>query len=576
MVEHFFKNNSRILTRPQKSIISAATIIMVMVAASRFLGLLRNRILAYYFSAELLSVYFAAFRLPEIVFEVLVFGTLASAFIPIFTTYLTSDKKEAWRVASISINIAFLIFLFFAVLIFFLAKPLYQVIVPGFSPAQLAKTIVLARILILAQGFFLLSYFSTAILESLKRFLVPAIAPLFYNLGIILGTVFLTGKLDILAPAVGAVIGALMHFLVQLPLVFHLGFRPQWQLNFRHPGVKKIAGLAFPRMAELSFMQIGKSLELFLATIIGPAAYTYLTFANALQLLPVSLFGISIAKASLPNLSYQTKQPQEFKTTFVSSFNQILYLTFPCAVFLAVLRIPAVRLFFGAPRFDWPATIQTSFALSAFCLGIVPQSLVLLLNRTFYALHDTLTPMVVSILSLLLNAFLGLVLVLVYKFPVWGLAFSSSLASIFQMAVLLFFIHKKRISFSKKEFLLPFLKIASASFLSGGIMYIVLRILDRSAWDKSLSFLGKFGLVLPISLNFFVLDTRYTLNLIVVTFMVGILGMVVYLLLSWLLKIKEFYVLLKLFSVIEKFGLFPPRFLKKRESITIDGSSRIE
>jgi putative peptidoglycan lipid II flippase len=577
MKKNFLKANSRILTRPQRSILSAAAVIMIMLAASRFLGLVRNRILAHYFSAGSLAVYFAAFRLPEMAFEILVFGTLTSAFIPVFTSYLSREKeKEAWRVASAGLNITFLVFVLFAILIFLFTKPLYKIIVPGFSLFQLEKTVILARVLIFAQGFFLLSYFSTAILESLKRFLIPAVAPLFYNLGIILGTIFLSQKAGIIAPAIGAVFGAFMHLLIQLPLVFHLGFKIQKYLGFSHPGVKKIGRLALPRIIELSFLQVSKSFELFLASLVSPAAYTYLTFANSLQLFPVSLFGASLAKASLPTLSYQSRQIEKFKNTLLSSFNQILFLTLPFSVFLAVLRIPAVRLLFGAPRFDWIATVQTGFALSAFCLAIPPQALIFLLNRSFYALHDTLTPMIVSIITLFLNVALGAAMILVFKFPAWGLALAFSLASFFQFSTLVLFIFKKNLGFSLKDFFSPFIKVLSASFLSGGIMYVALKILDRSAWDKRLSFLGKLGLALPTSFDLFVLDTRYTFNLLIVTFLVSLLGGVIYLFLAWRLKIKEFFVFLKLLGKIEELIPFSQRFLKKQEAITIGDSSQIE
>jgi putative peptidoglycan lipid II flippase len=577
MRKNFLKNNSRILTRPQKTILSAAAIIMIMIAASRILGLVRNRILAHYFSADLLSVYFAAFRLPEVVFEVLALGTLASAFIPTLASFFSAGKKkEAWYVATTSLNLALLIFSIFAVLIFLFTRPLYKIIVPGFSASQLEKTIILARILIFAQGFFLLSYFLTAILESLKRFLIPAVAPLFYNLGIILGTIFLGGKLGITAPAIGAVFGAFLHFFLQLPLAVFLGFRPQLSFNFRHPGVRKIGRLAAPRIIELSFLQISKIIELFLASLIGSAAYAHLTFANSLQLFPISLFGASIAKASLPTLSYQAKESEKFRKTFLSSFNQILFLTLPFSVFLAVLRIPIVRLFFGAPRFTWRSTLQTGYALSAFCLGIAPQSLIFLLNRTFYSLQDTLTPMIVSLGAIFLNAFLGLSLVLGFKSPVWGLALAFSLAAIIQFLVLLGLVNKRSLHFPVSWLSASFLKILFASLSAGGVMYVALRIFDRSAWDKRLSFLGKLGLGLPTSFSSFVLDTRYTLNLIIITFLVALLGGLVYLILAWRLKIKELVLFWKLITRVEKLVPFFQRPPVKQEPMTIDDSSQIK
>ncbi len=555
MARNLLKNSSALLTRRQTTILSAAVIIMVLIAASRILGLVRNRVLAHFFSVETLSIYFAAFRLPETIFEVLVFGSLSSAFIPTFTTYLSRQKKkEAWYVATTALNIAILIFIFLAAIIFILAPPVYRVIAAGFTPDQLEIVVSLTRILLFAQGFFVLSYFLTGVLESLQRFLVPALAPLLYNFGIILGAIFFSGRFGIYAPTLGALIGAFMHFTIQLPLAFYLGFRFQKTFDINHPGVREIGRLAAPRIIELSFLQVGKSVELFLASLVSTAAYTYFTFANSLQLLPIGLFGISIAKASLPTLSYQAvkKSSARFKKTFLSSFNEILFLVVPCSIFLAVLRIPVVRLAFGAARFTWTSTVQTGYTLSAFSLGIFSQALVYLLNRAFYALHDTATAVKASVLTIFLNIFLSSVFFFVFHWPIWGLALALSLSSMVQALTLLFFLNQRVGGFEKKKLVFPFTKIVFSSFFSGGVMFVLLKILDRSAWDKKLSFLGRFGLVLPTSFDRFVLDTRYTLNLIYLTFLVALVGGASYLVLTLLLNVEELKVLARLVKKFKK------------------------
>lgn len=574
MFKNFLRQSSSFFTRRQKTILSAAFIIMVMIAASRILGLVRNRILAHFFPVEVLSLYFAAFRLPEIVFEVLVFGTLSSAFIPTFTSYLSQKKEaEAWQLAAIGLNLALLIFAFFALLIFIFTRPLYQIMAAGFTPDELDQVVALARILLLAQGFFVLSYFLTGVLESLQRFLVPAIAPLFYNLGIILGTIFFSSTWGVAAPAIGAAIGALFHFLIQLPVALHLGFRPRRAIDLTHPGIKKIGRLAAPRMIELSFLQLGKSVELFLASLISTAAYTYFTFASSLQLLPVGLFGTSIAKASLPALSYQANQKKwsQFRKTFVSSFNEILFLAVPCAVFLVILRIPIVRLVFGAARFDWSSTVQTSYVLSAFGLGIISQALVYLLARAFYALQNTVTPVKVSIGSIFLNILLSFVFVLLFRWPIWSLALAFSLSSLFQALTLIFLLRKNIKGLARKQLWLPFLKITSSALLAGGVMFFFLKVFDRSVWSKKLSFLGRFGLVLPVSFDRFVLDTRYTANLVLLTLFVTLVGFLVYFLSTWLLKVEEIAVFSRLLLRLGKMKLLWPRSktAKGKEAITV-------
>ena len=531
----------KFLNQRQTNIFSAATIIGSMIAASRVLGLVRNRVLAHFFSAEELSIYFAAFRLPETIFGILVFGIISSAFIPVFVGYLSKKKKkEAWHVASVILNATFLTFTFLALLIFIFAKPLYQLITAGFTPKQIEEVVSLTRILIFAQAFFVLSYFLTGILESFQRFLIPAIAPLFYNLGIILGTILLSNRFGIFAPTLGAVLGSALHLAIQVPFCSLLGFSPALKLDFSHPGVRKIGELAFPRIIELAILEFSKSIELFLASLISTAAYTWFTFASSLQLFPVSLFGTSIAKATLPTLSYRStdKNLTEFKKIFLSSFKQILFLTIPFSIFLAVLRIPVVRLAFGASRFTWKSTIETSQTLSVFCLSISAQALTFLLARAFYALHQTATAVKASVLSIFLNITLSFLFILIFHFPIWGLALSFSISSICHVFILFYLLNKK-INFDKKQLFSPFIKVLFASLLAGSLMFFLLKIFDRSVWDKKLSFLGRYGLALPTTFEHFVLDTHYTINLALLTLFVSLTGIISYLFLAWVFRIEE-------------------------------------
>lgn len=558
MFKKFLQNGSQILTRRQTNILSAAGVIMMMVAVSRVLGLVRNRVLAHFFTAEVLAVYFAAFRLPEVIFEVLVFGSLSSAFIPIFTAYISRRKrKQAWYVAAVSLNFALLVFVFFALIIFSFARPLYQLLAPGFSAQQLDQTAYLTRWLLLAQGFFVLSYWLTGVLESLQRFLVPALAPLFYNLGIILGTFFWAESRGVGAPTLGAVAGAFSHFLIQLPLAIKLGFKPRLKLDFHHSGVREIGRLALPRIIELSALQISKGAELFFASLVTPAAYAYFTLANSLQLLPVGLFGASLAKASLPTLARLTARGQKtrFQETLASSFNEIVFLVVPFSVFLAVLRLPVVRLVFGAAQFDWESTVQTSHTLSAFCLGILAQALVYLLTRAFWALHDTRTPVLVSLLSIFLNIGLSAFFVLVLHGPIWTLAFSYSFSVLTQTLFLLLLLVKKHGGLQINQVAKSFVKVFAASFFSGGLMYFGLKILDRSVWDKRLSFLGRWGLILPTTFDRLLLDTRYTVNLLFLTILVAFIGVISFLLVAWLLRVKELALFSRIFTKLRGFRL---------------------
>jgi len=538
MVNKIIDKGRKILFSPQSSVLSAATTIMIMVMASRILGLVRQRVLVHFFTPSELSLFFAAFRLPDLVFEILVFGTFSSAFIPVFTKALKKGHKDAWEIAGTITNIGLLAFVVLAGIVILFANNLYGVLAPGFSIEHRGQIVMLTRILFAAQGFFVVSYVLTAVLESSRRFLLPALAPLLYNLGIILGTLILAPKFGLYAPTIGVVIGAASHFLIQLPLAIKLGYRFTFRVRLSED-VKKIGRLALPRVIEVSFLQIVKSVELLLASLISTASYTYYTFGNTLQLLPVGLFGTSIAKAALPTLSRQSESPEEFRRTLFGALYQIAFLVLPVATVLVVLRIPLVRLIFGTDIFSWEATVQTGMVVSAFALGIFFQAAAALLARGFYALHDTRTPVVISLSAITLNIVADFILIKGFGLPAWGLAAAFSLGSFIQATSLFVMLNRKIGDGMGFRAIKPIVKSALASFGSGAVMYFILKVFDRSVWVKRLSFLGRLEGVRTIAFEKFVLDTRYTVNLLVLTTFVVFVGALVYLGLSLLFKSKE-------------------------------------
>lgn len=518
----------------QNSVLSAATLIMVMIVASRLLGLVRQRVLAHFFTPDNLSLFFAAFRLPDTIFEVLVFGTFASAFIPVFTKTLKESKKNAWKVAGIVANWGGIIFLILASIVIIFAHPIYRMLTPGFSYSEQVKIADLARILFVAQGFFVISYVLTAVLESSKRFFVPALAPLFYNLGIIIATILFSNNLGLLAPTIGVVVGAGSHFLIQLPLAIKLGFRFSKSLKIT-PEVKRIAKLSIPRIIEVSFLQLAKFVELTLASLISVPAYTFFTFGNTIQLLPVGLFGTSIAKAALPTLARQADDLPAFKKTLFETLNQVIFLMAPIVAFLMVCRVPVVRLIFGTDIFTWESTVETSLVVSAFAFGIFSQAVNSILARSFYALTDTKTPVIVSVSMLIINIVLDYVFVIRLHLPVWSLAAAFSFSSIIQSIILFLLIIKRIHNGAKQSLYLPILKIFISSLFSGASMFFILKFFDKSVWVKKLSFIAN----MDLPFEKFVLDTRYAGNLLILTFLVGLIGISIYIIGLVLMKSKE-------------------------------------
>lgn len=547
MVKKFFENGTRFLLKQQTTILSAAFIIMVTTFLSAVLGFVRDRLLATYFGASAdLGIFFLADRIPSTLFNIIVIGALSSAFIPVFTAYQKKAADQAWDVASSSINIILLIFSLLIVFIFIFSNPISNIISAGkLNSAQLNLMVDLVRIMLIAQLFLVLSTFMTGILQTYQRFVLPALAPIVYNLGIIFFLILFAQKIGVYAPALGMTFGGFLHFLIQIPLAFKLGFRFRYVFDFRHPGVREIGKLMWPRTVGQIAPEISRLIDAAIATFISVSSNVILNFAQHLQQLPVSLFGMAISQAAFPTLSAKAAESDRvaYKQTFIASAHQILFFVVPTSVLLIVLRIPAVRLIFGAKKFDWEATKLTGYTVALFGISLFAQSLIHLLARGFYALHDTERPVKIGIFSVFVNVLLSILFVGVLHFRVWGLALSFSLAALVQMFLLFYFLDRKVGGFDKALLLLPTIKIFTAAGVSGVAAYVFFKILDRDGWGKDLS-LGP--LSLPTSFYSLIIDTRYTVNLIFFTLIVGTLGILVYFGSASLLKVKEVELLSKL------------------------------
>lgn len=543
-MRNFLKNSTSILTDKQSGILSAAFIIMVAVLASGLLGIVKNRLLvgAFFGGNEWqLDVYFAAFRLPDMIFQLLVTGSLSAAFIPVFSELLEEKEKKAYEVASSVINIGFLIFIVFSGIIFIFAKPFSQLIAQGFSPEKIILMVKLTRIMLIAQLFFIVSNFLTGIVQSHQRFLIPAFAPVAYNLGIIFGVVVLSPMLGIYGPTVGVVIGAFLHFIIQLPLAFNLGFKYSFLFDIKDKFVREIGRLMLPRTIALAVSQIDLTNDVFLASTMAVGSLSIFYFAQNLMLLPVRLFGATIGQASLPALSreYAKKDIENFKKILLSSLNQILYLTLLASTIIIILRVPIVRIALGAKNFTWKATILTGKTLAFFAISIFAQALIHLLARAFYALHDTKTPLIISICTITLNVILSLFFTFWLGLAVFGLALATSIANIINVCFLLLNLAKKVGGFSHDDLTKPVLKIFSVALMTAFALYIPMKFLDR-----------------------YILDTTRTVNLIVLTAMATVSGTGVYFLMSWVLGIKQLQTLVKLFYRVRNWQ----EALKKQKS----------
>jgi putative peptidoglycan lipid II flippase len=536
MVKKFSVQGRKFFTSKQNTILSAASVITVMIVFSQIFGLMRQWIILKFLGKDNFSLYMAAFRLPDLVFEVFAFGAFSSAFIPIFSKYLKKNKKQAWEIAARAVNIGLLIFFVISLIFALFSYQFYSLVAFGFTDAQNLLVSKVAKYIFFAQGLFVVSYVITGVLESSRRFLVPALAPVFYNLGIIVGTILFTKELGIFAPALGVIIGAMGHLGIQLPVAYNLGFRflPKIRPN---KGVKEIGKLAAPRFLDLAFLQIQKSAELFFSSIMSTASYAYLSLGVSLQAIPIMLFGVSLAKAALVTLSHE-KDNTRFKNIFLTTLNQMMFIVLPISAFMIVLRIPIVRLTYGTSQsLDWPATVQIGSVLSAFALGVPFQAALALISRAFYARSDTRTPVILAVVDVILTLILEVIFVLVFHWSVWSIALANTLAVMIQVTIL-FIILAKRTGNGEFISLAPTFRSAFFAFISSSLMYTTLKFFDRSNWVKRLSFIGSVvGKNLPF--ESFVLDTRYTFNLIILTVIVGTMGVSVYIFLSWITKSRE-------------------------------------
>ena len=528
MVRNFFKKGLDAALSRQTSIFSAAFFIVLTTILSQILGFVKYRLLVSIFGASNdLGVLFAAFRVPDFIFQVVIAGAISSSFIPIFTEYITKEKRnEAFAFTSTLMNIGMVFYVFVSIVIFIFSFQIVSFVAPGFSHDELVLMAKLMRIIQAAQVFFMLGTIQTATLQSLQHFLVPGLASALYNLGIIMGIIIFVPFFGIYGAAIGVCIGAFLFCASQFPILIMHGFsyKKTFQIS---EGITKLFRLMIPRSLTLIITQIAVTGNVFFASFLSARSLVIFDLAQTLVVAPVLLFGQSIAQASFPSMALKANDKNAFLEIFLSSFGQTLFLTLPVSVLLIVLRIPIVRLFYGAERFDWDATVDTGLTLAYFALSVTAQSLIFLFARAFYAQKDTKTPFFISLFCALLNLFLAWYFITVQHYSIYFLALATSVSYLVSIFLLAFFLDRK-IHLPKMLLLIDGGKIVIASVITGVALYLPIKLLDQ-----------------------LVFDTTRTLNLLALTTIASFLGLSAYIFLTWLLDIKEAYYF---FEVIKKFG----------------------
>jgi len=472
-----------IFNHQTKTITFAAAILGCSALITGILALFRDRLLAGRFGAgQSLDVYFAAFRIPDFVYGILVAGGIISVFLPIFSENFNKNKEKGWYFANTVLN-CFLVLLIFLCSILIIFTPFFvKLVTPGFAEESKSLVVSLTRIMLLSPFFFVLSSLFSGILHYFNRFLAYSIAPILYNLGIIAGILFFVPLFGLWGLAYGVILGAFLHLAIQVPSAVLAGFRYKPVFNFKEPGFRKVFKLMIPRTIGAA----ASHLNLIVITAIGSTlvsgSIAIFNFSNNLQKFPITLIGVSFAAATFPVLAkaWTAGKREEFLEKLFSIFRQTLFLIIPVSLLVFLLRAQLVRLILGTGQFGWLETRLTAASLGVFSFGIFAFALIPLITRAFFSFQDTKTPVLIGVSSILLNIILCFLFVWLLKSPnifqsfmtdfpklqgikniqVIGLPLALFLSGVFNFSLLSFFFYKKiaRLSSTLKEILLVKIK----------------------------------------------------------------------------------------------------------------------
>lgn len=482
------------ISQKKLTVSSAALVLGTTYLASNILGILRERLVAAQFGAShMTDIFYASFKIPDVIYNLIVLGAVSAAFIPIFVDHLTENKKEESNyIASNFLNFLLILTIVFGLLIYVMAWKLVPILLPGFFAEgvngdfnTLEVAVWSVRVMLLSPILFAVSAVLGGILNSHKRFVAYALAPVIYNLSIIFGIVYISPltRLPIHGLLYGVIIGAFLHAFIQLFPALLTGFRYKPVLNFRKYELPKIIKLTIPRLFAMGATQINILVDTVVASFFV-GGITILTFANNIQTVPTVIFGIAIATAVFPLLAEQKSKglDDDFKATISKSTRKILYFVIPAAIGIIVLRAQIVRLLYGVGNFSWENTYWTTKALGFFAVGIVAQALIPLLLRGFYAAKDTKTPFLISIVTMIVNIVLAVSLPFIpaLELGVAGVALAFSAAGFVNAILLYYFLQGKigRIDKDNKLFS-TITKISLISITMGILVHYSLHFFDR-------------------------------------------------------------------------------------------------
>ena len=476
-----------LFNRQTNSITMAAALVGVSSLLSRLLGVLRDRILAGQFGAgEYLDIYYSAFRIPDMVYNLLILGALSAGFIPVFTGLIKDFKSykstglfkylnlEAWDLANNLLNILMLFLVVLSLLGIVFAPSLVSLISPGFSPEAQKTTADLTRIMFLSPLFLGISGIIGGVLQSFKNFLIYSVAPIMYNVGIIIGALWLSPFMGISGLAWGVVLGAFLHMTIQIPVVYNLGWRYHFLIDWRNKNLIKIARMMVPRTLSLAISQINLVVITIIASELASGSLSVFNFANNLQSFPVGIFGISFAVAAFPALSVAVHDNKKMVEHFSLATRQILFFILPATILLITLRAQVIRVILGTGSFDWEDTILTMDTLGFFALSLFAQAIIPLQTRVFYARQDSRTPFFIGLSVVIVNIFLSIWLA--GRMGVAGLALAFSISTILNFILLWVWLCYKIGNMDQAKILISTLKFSVAGIGAGFVVQLMKNI----------------------------------------------------------------------------------------------------
>ncbi len=433
-----------------RQIARAAGIVMIAYIASGVLGVVRTAAISSTFGAGAkLDAFVAAQRVPETLFVLVAGGALGSAFIPVFTRFLAAGSaRKAQQLADGVITLLIGVTTLMALIAFGLAAPLVRwLLMPEAAHSTQTLTIELMRIMLLTVIIFGVSGLLMGVLNAHQHFLAPALAPSMYNLGLIFGALVLAHGGNVYGLAWGAVIGSGLHLAIQLPALIRLGFRYQPRFSLDIPGVREVLLLMGPRVIGLGVVQVNFWVNTALASGMREGSVAALSVAFALMFTVLGVLGQSVGTAVFPTLSTLSAQHDmdDFRRTLAGALNSVLFLSIPAGIGLAVVSQPVITVLYQRGEWTSTDTAGTAWALALFSIGLAGHTVLEVLVRAFYALHDTWTPVKIGTASMALNIALSLVLIRVFGYPdstnfargpFGGLALSMSISTALESTTL--------------------------------------------------------------------------------------------------------------------------------------------